>query len=142
MISTCQHCDSAFIPRRRDGSRGRGKYCSTVCQRKAALAAAHRAPRPDHSGARNPNWRGGRSSRPYESYVKRFKLANPEKARAHRLVFEAVRAGVLVRPETCSKCAAVCRAQAHHLDYRQPLKVEWLCKRCHVVADKARQEAA
>jgi hypothetical protein len=54
---------------------------------------------------------------------------------AHNAVRDAVRAGVLVRPESCSLCGQVPangRIEGHHESYDRPLDVEWLCTRCHL----------
>ncbi len=58
---------------------------------------------------------------------------------AYRKVRTALASGVLVRPDTCSRCgrnpglASDGRAmiQAHHHDYEKPLDVEWICCKCH-----------
>lgn len=120
---TCEDCAHDFIARRRDLKRGRGRFCSRSC------AARNRGRGRD--GAKNSNWRGGRASRPYESYVKRFKIANPEKARAHQLVRRAVVTGALIRQSVCETCGGFGHTDAHHPDYSQPLMVQWLCKSCH-----------
>ncbi|SRR5216684_2263199 len=59
----------------------------------------------------------------------------PEKDRAHRVVFNALRNGQLVRPRACSNCGKVCIPQAHHPDYEKPLEVIWLCRPCHLAED-------
>lgn len=57
---------------------------------------------------------------------------NLEKQRARGKVREAVRKGLLVRPETCSECGNVHpNIQAHHHDYSKSLEVQWLCSKCH-----------
>lgn len=57
---------------------------------------------------------------------------------AERAVLEAVRRGVLHRPETCSRCGRPPKAGRkieahHHLGYEVErwLDVKWLCKQCH-----------
>jgi len=53
-------------------------------------------------------------------------------SRAHTIVWRAVRAGELVRPECCSACGDERpRIEGHHEDYGRPLDVDWLCVRCH-----------
>lgn len=59
-------------------------------------------------------------------------------AEAHRHVHAAVKKGLLIRPETCSRCGASPKTkdgrsaiQGHHADYEKPLDVEWLCPKCH-----------
>lgn len=53
----------------------------------------------------------------------------PHKARAHRLLHEAVRKGELVR-KPCQECGAE-KTHGHHHDYAKPLDVIWLCAKCH-----------
>lgn len=61
----------------------------------------------------------------------------PERAR--QMVSRAVRKGILIRPEECSRCgerpgvnvAGGPKIQGHHHDYNKPLDVEWLCAKCH-----------
>ena len=51
---------------------------------------------------------------------------------ARRMVRNAVRAGDLVRPGSCSACGRETpKIQGHHADYMKPLCVEWLCVPCH-----------
>lgn len=59
-----------------------------------------------------------------------------QQARARRLVQRALARKVLVRPSVCAKCDKRRRhIESHHRDYSKPLDVEWLCRRCHRVAD-------
>ncbi len=43
----------------------------------------------------------------------------------------AVRAGILKRPKTCSRCKKTGKIQGHHENYKKPLDVIWLCQPCH-----------
>ena len=51
----------------------------------------------------------------------------------------ALKSGLLIRPNNCSKCGIKNKKtrngksyiQAHHCDYNKPLVVTWLCKSCH-----------
>lgn len=128
----CRVCSAPFMARRRAVAIGRGVVCSPACRsRLRHLLHSQR-------GANNPNWRGGRASRPYASYVRHFKAANPEKVQAHQAVADAIRSGRLVRPAACSSCGIACHPDAHHADYSAPMGVEWLCRRCHRRADAVR----
>ena len=51
----------------------------------------------------------------------------------HGLVSKAVKRGTLKRPATCTHCGNPSpeTIQGHHPDYRKPLEVIWLCKKCH-----------
>jgi hypothetical protein len=57
-----------------------------------------------------------------------------QRARARQIVARKIKAGRLLR-QPCHKCGAA-KADAHHTDYSQPLKVEWLCPRCHKQAHR------
>ena len=59
--------------------------------------------------------------------------SSPEdRRRARQIVRTEIRAGRMVRPDTCSYCDKGGRKiHAHHEDYTQPLLVEWLCTKCH-----------
>ena len=59
-----------------------------------------------------------------------LKVTHPEKRHAHIIVGNAIRDGKLkVKP--CERCGYGIGIQAHHEDYMQPLKVNWLCKQHH-----------
>ena len=59
--------------------------------------------------------------------------------RAHDIVDNAIRYGKLINPHVCECCGCVdtphkngaSDIQAHHDDYNFPLKVRWLCQKCH-----------
>jgi hypothetical protein len=46
-------------------------------------------------------------------------------------VHNAVKAGILIKPEECSRCNGHYYLIAHHEDYSRPLNVDWLCQSCH-----------
>ncbi len=53
---------------------------------------------------------------------------------AHKLLKEAVRRGLIIRPDECEICGTECHGaqlHAHHDDYERPYGVRWLCRRCH-----------
>lgn len=67
-----------------------------------------------------------------------------KKQLARDRVNNAIRAGKLVRPESCEKCGKTpsrsadgrSNIHAHHKDgYDHPLSVEFLCVKCHKAAD-------
>ena len=64
-------------------------------------------------------------------YTKRRRKTHPLSYKAHSLVYNAIRNGKLVRPETCSCCGTKKRILGHHHDYNKPLEVVWLCQICH-----------
>lgn len=53
----------------------------------------------------------------------------PGKYKARNKIGREVRMGRITR-KPCESCGDV-KSQAHHLDYRQPLSVKWLCFKHH-----------
>ena len=59
---------------------------------------------------------------------------NPEyrlKCLAREKTRRLINMGKLIRNHFCEDCEDECKTQAHHLDYSNPCKVEWLCRPCH-----------
>ncbi len=56
--------------------------------------------------------------------------ANRRKHEAHGIVHEALKSGRLIRADACEKCGHP-TVEAHHENYSKPLKVNWLCRKCH-----------
>lgn len=54
---------------------------------------------------------------------------NPQKARARRMLTNAVKDGKIER-KPCTFCGET-KSQAHHEDYSKPLDVIWACFKCH-----------
>lgn len=60
-----------------------------------------------------------------------WRIDNPEKYKAHNKVNYAIKAGKLIKPNCCEECENNEKLHAHHDDYSKPLKVKWLCVKCH-----------
>ena len=73
--------------------------------------------------------------REYQREHKRERYASDPTFRFKRLsratLHSNVRNGKIIRPNQCSKCSSTGNIHAHHEDYSKPLKVIWLCKKCH-----------
>ena len=82
----------------------------------------------NRTGSLNPNWRGGICKDYY-----RYKLIQmrryPQKMKARALAYAAIRSGKLLRQD-CEECGDP-KTQTHHPDYRSPMKIKWLCVKCH-----------
>lgn len=137
LVRECLRCGREFRAQPRDIARGRGRCCSRECAGRIGYAA-HLADR-RQDGEHNANFKGWSSKRP-SVYVRRFRVANPEKVAAQHAVAAAIRSGLLVRPDRCSECDRACRPDAHHEDYSRPLDVVWTCRRCHARLDRARRQ--
>jgi len=62
---------------------------------------------------------------------KAHRLRHPEHARARDGLNNAIKLGLAVRPDGCSRCGLACVPHGHHPDYTKPLEVLWLCVGCH-----------
>lgn len=52
---------------------------------------------------------------------------------AHGKVAIEIRAGRLVRPDTCQWCGAGGKIIAHHEDYSKPIDIKWICMSCNTM---------
>lgn len=59
----------------------------------------------------------------------KYRINNPEKYNARKIVFVNVRSGKL-KKENCKICGNK-KSEAHHKDYSKPLDIIWLCKEHH-----------
>lgn len=78
-------------------------------------------------GPDNHAWKGGK--KPANFYTRTMRLKYPEKVKARKRLYEAVRSGRLQRGP-CEVCGTA-NVQAHHDDYNKPLEVRWLCATHH-----------
>lgn len=76
----------------------------------------------------------------FRAHQKETNLPAAEKAKrveARRLMNTAVTAGKLTKSTSCDRCgSSPRRIEGHHHDYDRPFDVEWLCRPCHVIADR------
>ena len=56
----------------------------------------------------------------------------PEKLAARSILNYALRLGKIKRPVKCSDCRKRKRLDAHHSNYKFPLRVSWFCRACHI----------
>ena len=71
-------------------------------------------------------------TQPGETACARRMRLDRERRKAYNVLWNEIRRGRLVRPDTCSKCGgSSARIEAHHRDHSKPLDVDWLCSVCH-----------
>lgn len=65
--------------------------------------------------------------------VRLSKQRYPEREKARLAVSNAIIAGKITRPSSCSTCGCNCKPEAHHDSYDQSewFNVRWLCRPCH-----------
>lgn len=61
--------------------------------------------------------------------VERYRKKYPEKQKARWITQSKIQRGKLKRGD-CEVCNKI-NAEAHHLDYKNPDKIKWLCRQCH-----------
>ena len=60
-------------------------------------------------------------------------FSKKDKVNARQAVNGAIRQGHLVKPTICCICHVIDETlSAHHIDYRIPLAVLWVCNDCHL----------
>lgn len=60
-----------------------------------------------------------------------WKERNPQATKAKDALRAAIKSGKVKKPSKCSKCGSGGPLEAHHVNYNQPLRVLWLCTKCH-----------
>lgn len=63
--------------------------------------------------------------------IKKLDAVAQWKKKARRKLQTEIESGRIIRPEYCDVCHKRGRIEAHHLNYKEPLNVEWKCSRCH-----------
>jgi hypothetical protein len=68
--------------------------------------------------------------------TKVFRINNPEKWEAHKLVNNFIRNNKEYKPSLCVNCSATNMLHYHHFDYSLPNKVIPCCPLCHKLFHK------
>ena len=74
-------------------------------------------------------WASLNKGKIYES-TKSYRERHPKKYKAHGKIAYEIKVGNLF-PEPCEVCFSTHDLHAHHDDYDKPLKIRWLCSKCH-----------
>jgi len=132
-IKTCFKCGKLkkreeFYPHKdmKDGTLNKCKECAKKDSRK------HRRDRliyyRDYDKERNKSQQR-RNER--NEYCKEYRMKNPEKYKAHGLLYSAIKRGQIRKDKKCNVCGKKGLIEGHHPDYKKPLEVIWLCTSCH-----------
>lgn len=63
--------------------------------------------------------------------MRKYNKQHPLRYASHIIIGNAVRDGLLHKPNTCSECESTKNIEGHHDDYTKPMDVRWLCEKCH-----------
>lgn len=119
-------------PAMADGLLGKCKECTKKDVIAHRLANVERIRKYDLMRANRPHAVALRAR-----VVAEWRRAHPGRSAAHTAAQRHHRN----KPDKCSRCGGSERSlQRHHPDYSEPLKIEWVCKPRHVVADGERRE--
>jgi len=99
------------------------KRCSK-CKKVKLLSEYNK--RPDRKSGYRSECRKCEYDRQYERARR-----EPHKIRAKNLARVGTKKGKLQKPLFCERCFKVKKLDRHHPDYSKPLKIVWLCRRCH-----------
>lgn len=130
-MKTCFKCGiskpfDAFYKHKRmaDGYLGKCKICTKMDVRSHRAINLDRIHAYDNQRSKLPHRRAAKTN-----YVRRLKLRDPIRYKAHYAVSNAIRDGRLTR-KPCIVCGDP-KSEAHHHDYSKPLDVTWLCFKHH-----------
>jgi hypothetical protein len=71
------------------------------------------------------------------------KMPKHSTSTVYAMVNNALKKGIITKPDKCSTCGCISPLIAHHEDYSKPLSVLFVCKSCHkkrhIAINKARK---
>ena len=91
----------------------------------------------------NPNFYNERYHRfkKISEYHTKSKEDKRKKINARALVYNHIKRGKMNKLHFCENCLNDnCKIQGHHDDYDKPKEVKWLCRVCHIKADRERNK--
>jgi len=74
---------------------------------------------------------GRKRASDYGSVIMVWARGHPEARKAGIAVQQAIRDGILSRPDFCSLCGRQAKIAGHHQNYDEALEVVWVCASCH-----------
>jgi hypothetical protein len=142
-LKRCFKCErdlpiAAFYRHRQmaDGHLSKCGDCTRADVKKHRLDNLERVRAYDNSRANEPQRKELRGR-----VTRKWREANPDGAKAQQIANNAVRDKKITKVNECEGCGRTgVRIEKHHPDYSEPLFVMWLCKPCHVIADKIRRK--
>jgi hypothetical protein len=65
-----------------------------------------------------------------------YRVESKQRRASRRRVQSAREQGLIDRPGQCESCGAPGAVEGHHPDHSAALEIQWLCKQCHIEADR------
>jgi predicted ABC-class ATPase len=112
-----------------DGHLGKCKDCTKADMAKDYIIHRDRIVAYEKTRTKDPNRRKKRIV-----YQREMRLREVEKYKARQIAGNAVRNGRLIK-KPCSVKGCNNKSQMHHDDYSKPLKITWLCRKHHMLAE-------
>ena len=117
-LGKCKNCTKSDTAKRHERLSKNPKWMATERARHRLKQARYRA--------------NGTACKATQKARDKWAKRNEHKIMAHKLADNAVRKGLIIRPDACNRCGAkATRLEKHHEDYSKPLAIEWLCPACH-----------
>jgi hypothetical protein len=91
----------------------------------------------DRFGEKGTNWKGG-VSKDNMRYRRRFLKLHPDIVKIECITYRRMKKAIKngeIEHGCCIICGKTKKIEAHHVDYNQPLKIVWLCRSHHVLAN-------
>lgn len=117
----CPECKENFDVLLSDKRR---KYCSPNCFQDSRLTKEEIAER-----KRISDLRYNRTDK-HKKACMRWSKEHPERVKIAQQTAWAYKTGK-IKIQPCEVCKGKENLQKHHPDYTKPLKIEWLCRKCH-----------
>lgn len=130
MVKPCKACGGEKPVEQFYSGSNKCKDCTKAAVRAHRLANLDAVRAYDRTRATLPH-RIANAVRVTRAWRRKHKDRQAAHNKANRTELEA--------PEACEGCGLKRRLEKHHHDYSRPLLVVWLCKPCHVIADKIRR---
>lgn len=130
ITARCIQCDEE---RETEFHPGRKSICKR-CRRKYDIQRRKNPVRKKQQAKYYREWykrNGRRRKANYQDIIILWQKSHQNETKVPKIVYRAVRAGILGKPSGCIICGRQTRLSGHHEDYNQPLNIVWLCSSCH-----------
>jgi len=61
----------------------------------------------------------------------KYNKKNPSKVNAWKRKYYYVKTGKIIPADNCEVCGVKIKTETHHLEYKSPANILWVCRACH-----------